>query len=80
MSVKSEPYLYEKIQLVTETPPSGTNRSNVTSAGGVNRLGEIEEPILGATTPKSRSINWAPHLDLSPPPLGATESWNHWNK
>lgn len=36
---------------------------------------EIKEPILGPTTPKIKEVD---PIDLSPPPMGATESWMHW--
>lgn len=36
---------------------------------------EIKEPILGPTTPKFKEVD---PIDLSPPPMGATESWLHW--
>ncbi|CAH1395700.1 unnamed protein product [Nezara viridula] len=36
---------------------------------------EINEPILGPTTPKVKEVD---PIDLSPPPMGATESWVHW--
>lgn len=44
---------------------------------------EIKEPILAATTPRqhrrsSKQGKWHPEVELNPPSMGATESWQHW--
>ena len=53
-----------KTEITTEVSTTTTENST-----------EIREPILGPTTPKVKEVD---PIDLSPPPMGATESWVHW--